>query len=277
MRDKISIAIPAFNAGRYIKETLQSVAYQTMLPHEVVVVDDCSTDNTLELVKTISKTYPVTLRVISNWKNKGIGFTRQNLAEVAEGDYIAFLSADDCYQKNFIEKSLPYLDEKTATYTAYWRCREDLSVFESFAPPAFSKKEVVDWALRKNMFINFSSVIIPKHVFQTVKFEAELRHGEDLIWLLDSLIAGLNWKEPAPNILLSYRLHQNQGTTLDTHRRGLEFELLWKHLRPRLASLGVPEATIQQAYMSSVKNANPTLLRRITSFVYHKIVDGNLT
>lgn len=267
---KISVCIPAFNAEKYITETLLSISEQTVLPFEVLVCDDCSTDNTTQIVKNISKTYPIPLRLISNWKNMGIGYTRQNLVNYAEGNYIAFLSADDCYIEDFVEETLRFLKPNQATFTAYYRCNEKLEIKQQFNPPQPTYQSIIDWALKKNMFINFSSVVIPKSYLKTIPFETSLRHGEDLIWLLDSILSGLTWELiPAP--LLAYRIHPQQGTNLKSYKSGEEFNLLWQMLTQRLTNLRVPKDVVDEAKYQSFKNANPSKCRIIVSKLYHKV------
>lgn len=269
--NRISVCIPTFNAEKYICETLESIEAQTLQPYEIVVLDDHSTDSTMEKLFEFSKHYPLPMRVVQNKQNRGIGYTRQELARLAEGDFIAYLSADDCWSSNFLEESASVVNGETATYTAYYRCDEYLRPKEVFTPPDYTRQRAIEWALSKNMFVNFSSIIIPKQVTKTSLFEPELRHGEDLIWLLDSIRAGLNWKLVSKQPLLYYRIHPQQGTHLKTHRQGEEFNLLWCALKIRLLELGVPEQQITEAYERSLKRSHPSLVHKIMAKMYHRV------
>lgn len=238
---KISVVVPCYNAEQYLRETLESIGSQTVRPHEVLVVDDGSTDESLRIAEEWGA------KVHSNPENKGIGYTRQKGLEMAEGSHVAFLSSDDAYDPLFLELSLQYLRMKRATYTDYFRCDSSLVPFETFRAPEYSREEVVSWALKKNMFINFSSVIVPKDISTT--FTEVLRHGEDLIFLLDSLIDGLEWVK-VPHSLVNYRLHAQQGTKTQDPS---EFMQLWRYIRSRLPSLGVPLQVVEKAYRDSLK------------------------
>ena len=262
---KITVSIPTYNAAKYIVETLNSVKRQSVKPFEVIVVDDGSTDGTVGVVEKWIKSNNYLVKIYPQTTNGGIGVARQRCLEYATGDYVAFLSADDCYDRRFLEKSQPFLNGVTATYTTYYRCDKNLFVKSVFRPPAFSRGSVIGWALEKNMYVNFSSIIIPRQL--GVGFEESLRHGEDLIFLLDTLLAGLNWHlidEP----LVYYRIHNLMGSVTQHPR---EFEELWTYLKDRLSLLGIHKNVVDKAYVASRKNAFPNLPNRIIRKVYRTV------
>jgi hypothetical protein len=103
------------------------------------------------------------------------------------------------------------------------------------------------------MFINFSSAVYPKTIFEACTFESDLRHGEDLIFLLDTIIAGLSYahiREPH----LFYRFHQEQGTNVHAID---EWKQLWFHIEQRLTTLGIPKTTIKIAMEKNYKLLYP--------------------
>ena len=108
MTDKIplvSVIIPMFNSAKFITQTLESLAYQTMKDFEVVVVDDCSTDNSVEVVESFSERFNGRLHVIKLPKNTGTpGLPRNVGIQFARGKYIAFLDSDDLYTKTALEE-----------------------------------------------------------------------------------------------------------------------------------------------------------------------------
>ena len=101
-----------FNAAKFVSQTLESLLYQTMTDFEVVVVDDCSTDNSVEVVESFSERFNGRLKVIKLPKNTGTpGLPRNVGIQMARGKYIAFLDCDDLYTKTALEE-LSTLAEK---------------------------------------------------------------------------------------------------------------------------------------------------------------------
>jgi glycosyltransferase involved in cell wall biosynthesis len=101
---RVSVIIPCHNAGRWIGETLQSVAAQTLRPAEVIVVDDASTDDSAEQIRRSGidvRIIPVRCRNAAAARNAGI--------EVATGDWIALLDADDVWYPNHLERAAEVL------------------------------------------------------------------------------------------------------------------------------------------------------------------------
>ncbi len=119
----VSIVIPAYNAEGYIKDALKSCFNQTYRPIEIVVVNDGSTDNTVNVVNSLYASITdsrVTLKVIDISENKGaanalnVGFSK------AEGDYICWLSADDIIiDKKKTQKQINYMKKTGALWSYY--------------------------------------------------------------------------------------------------------------------------------------------------------------
>jgi len=101
-----------YNAAKFIPQTLESLLYQTLKNFEVVVVDDCSTDNSVEFVESFAKNFDGRLHIIKLQKNTGApGLPRNVGIKFARGKYIAFLDSDDLYTKTALEE-LSTLAEK---------------------------------------------------------------------------------------------------------------------------------------------------------------------
>jgi len=258
--NKVSVVVPAYNAGKYLEETLRSIRSQSVKPYEIIVVDDASTDNT-ERIALRNKA-----RLLTHEVNMGIGCSRQDGAEAAKGNFVAFLSSDDVWNASFLEKSLLWAragKKRVAVFSDYVRCDQFLNVQSFFKAPWYGNYDafcryVVYWALRKNMFVNFSAVLLPRQIFREVKFQSDLRHGEDLIFLLDTILIGLDWVH-VPEALLLYRIHGSQGTRVTDEQ---EWYLLWSYIIDRLRVL-VDVDTLRFAYDQSYKTSHDLLLERI--------------
>ena len=98
---KFSIVIPLYNKENYIAETLQSVIEQTFKDFEIIIVNDCSTDKSLE---TVSDFKDPRINIINHNINSGLSASRNTGIKNAEANYITFLDADDLWKPTFLEK-----------------------------------------------------------------------------------------------------------------------------------------------------------------------------
>lgn len=240
---KVSVVIPAFNAQKYLEQCLLSIKNQTVKPYETFVINDGSTDNTMWL------THRLGFKTLDRLENKGIGFTRKEGADFASGDYVAFLSADDAYHPYFLELMMRETDGEIALFCNTWRCNQNLDPESIFLAPRFKTQEefrilAIEWALKQNMFVNFSTVMIPKYFFNKVQFKENLRYGEDLMFLLETVLARLPWKNVGLP-LVYYRVHPQAGTFQNWNLN--QRQILWSHLCPLLQKLNIDEATVQKA------------------------------
>ena len=108
---KASIIIPVYNKGKYIKETLKSVDGQTEKDLEVIIIDDKSTDHSMDIIKDFQFSTKKQVKVIQNDKNMGVAYSRNIGIEESKSDYITFLDADDLLDNNFIQVMLTRMRE----------------------------------------------------------------------------------------------------------------------------------------------------------------------
>lgn len=93
-RPTISVVCPTYNSAAYVADTIQSVLQQTMPPLELIVSDDGSTDQTVEIIERLSENAPFEVSVLKN-SHRGPGAARNAGIFAAKGDWIAFLDSDD--------------------------------------------------------------------------------------------------------------------------------------------------------------------------------------
>lgn len=106
----VSIIIPVYNVEKYIEQCIDSVLNQTYKNLEVILIDDCSDDNSLNICKKKS-IEDKRIKVLQNKVNKGQGFTRNRGIDQAKGKYIYFLDSDDYIRNNLFENLIPYMDK----------------------------------------------------------------------------------------------------------------------------------------------------------------------
>lgn len=100
----ISIVVPCYNGWRYMEKCLSSFEKQTRQPYEIIIADDCSTDDSYEKVEEYIKTSSLNIVHIKSDKNSGPGITRKKAVEKSTGSYLAFCDCDDWYEPNLVER-----------------------------------------------------------------------------------------------------------------------------------------------------------------------------
>lgn len=115
MRAAISVIIPTFNCAEFIRESVQSVQQQTLPPREIIIVDDGSTDDTRQVIQQIDDSR---VRYVPQ-RNAGVSAARNRGLELASGEYIAFLDADDRWRPTMLEKQAALLDHDESLACAF--------------------------------------------------------------------------------------------------------------------------------------------------------------
>ena len=116
--DLVSVIMPSYNTAPYIEETVQSVLNQTYKNWELIIVDDCSTDETDDI---LSKFTDERIRIYKNEKNSGAAVSRNKALREARGRWIAFLDSDDLWSPNKLEKQIAFMKTNgySFSYTNY--------------------------------------------------------------------------------------------------------------------------------------------------------------
>jgi len=119
MVNKVSIIMPSYNTAKYIEDSIKSVLAQTFGNWELIIVDDCSTDNTDEVIKPYLS--DCRIRYFKNEINSGAAVSRNKALRKATGKYIAFLDSDDLWESTKLEKQINFMEETgyKFTYTDY--------------------------------------------------------------------------------------------------------------------------------------------------------------
>jgi len=199
---KFSVVIPAFNAEQYIGATLESVFLQTRPAYEIIVVNDGSTDGTLEVLHRFGDR----IRIVDQ-KNSGVSAARNNGVSAATGDVIAFLDADDLWlpDKLLLQGSkLAEGYELAYTNKYYFGCVGDLPDKQSDIS-AMPQGDIWEYLLSNNVMTT-SSVVVTKRLFQDYRgFDETMSFCEDWdLWLRLAEQAAVGYN---PEPLVKYRVH----------------------------------------------------------------------
>ncbi len=114
-----SILIPAYNTEKYIAECLNSILNQTITDYEIIIVDDFSFDNTLNICKEFQQQYPNTIKIIEHKENKGLLLTRRELFAAMQGDYAICVDSDDWLVPNALEILKKSIEKENADLILY--------------------------------------------------------------------------------------------------------------------------------------------------------------
>ena len=110
MYEKVSIIMPVYNSKKYITETIKSVQAQTYENWELIIVDDCSTDNTVKIIKDFMyKDLRIKLTILD--KNQGVSHARNISLDNTTGRYIAYLDSDDIWKKNKLSRQIEFMNK----------------------------------------------------------------------------------------------------------------------------------------------------------------------
>ena len=132
----VSIIIPTHNSVQFISETIKSVLDQSFSDWEMIIVDDCSTDNSVEVVRSFVD-IDLRIKLIQLFENSGAAVARNKAIEVAQGRYIAFLDSDDLWLPDKLEKQLGFMqaNDYPFSYAAYDKIDENGQVFGHIGVP----------------------------------------------------------------------------------------------------------------------------------------------
>lgn len=122
MKELVSIIMPAYNAEKYIAMSIMSAIQQTHERIELIIVDDESKDNTRNIILGYANKYPDNIKFMFREKNGGTAAALNDAIELATGEYICWLSADDLYTEGMVESEIKWLKENGEYDAVFSRC-----------------------------------------------------------------------------------------------------------------------------------------------------------
>ena len=193
MTPETSVLTPAYNSESYLAETIDSVIAQSFKNWEMIIVDDCSDDETLNIARRYSEN-DERIRVIANTENAGTAQSRNRAIENARGRYIAFLDSDDVWLPEKLARQLEFMQtgKLAFSYTAYRRISDD----GNRVGRLITVPEILDYqTLLKNTAITNSTVMIDTQKIRNVHMPDQ--NIEDYVCWLEiarrgSIMRGLN-------------------------------------------------------------------------------------
>lgn len=198
--------MPCYKASQFIAQSIESVINQTHKNWELLITDDCSTDSSVEIIKSFTKKDP-RIKLFVMEKNSGAAATRNNSLSFAQGNFIAFLDSDDMWLPQKLEKQLAFMQKNNCaiSFTSYMPMSEDLNVKYKVIN-AVDKISYTQYL--KNTIIGMSTSMIDKEKVGEFSFNNKLRTRQDAyLWI--SLLKKGNNACGLQEVLSIYRIRKN--------------------------------------------------------------------
>jgi hypothetical protein len=212
----LSVVIPNYNHGAHLARCLQSVLSQSLPASEIIVIDDCSTDNSRDIIEDLARRHPV-IRFLRNHANQGAIASFNRGIDQAVGDYLVMIAADDEVRPGYFEKSMRLLQRHPHAGACAAVCQfQDMAsgltwYLGTFLGPqerCFSPGEMVQLARRGKLMIATGAMIVQRKAFLAVgKYRPELEWHCD--WFAYFVVAFRHGLCFIPEVLAEFRIHQS--------------------------------------------------------------------
>jgi len=249
----VSVIMPAYNARQYITESIESVIAQTYTNWELIIVDDDSTDDTASIIKEFSQQDP---RIKYLYQDRGRqGKARNKAIKNSNGDYIAFLDADDLWEQSKLEVQIDAIENSpdiTLLFTQGFILQPDGdSIPMDVKVQNWSFQNDIDLFITQNQ-IPILSVLVKKQAIIDAGYFSEdlaIQNAEDYhLWI--KLLKQTTFLS-IPNRLFYYRVHEQQSTYKNNN-----------------LSMAVAYAFINLASAQIIDKQNNTLRTRLKWFIF---------
>lgn len=218
----VSIIMPNYNSSKFIRNTIESVINQLYTNWELVIADDCSTDDSISIIQSFNDNR---IKLVINEKNSGAAITRNNAIENANGKWIAFLDSDDIWREDKLIKHLEFMINNDAVFscTAYKVVNTDGELIKDYNP----KKDVYGYKdILKHCSIGCSTVIYNSEKLGKVYMPINAEKREDFACWLSILKNNINvycYHE----LLTTYLVHSNSVSS----KKSKMIKFQWNVLR----------------------------------------------
>jgi glycosyltransferase involved in cell wall biosynthesis len=204
-RSLVSIITPSFNSEKFIADTIRSVQNQTHQNWEMIIVDDCSTDKTVSIIEQFVSN-DNRIHSFQLDKNSGAGIARATALSKAQGDYIAFVDADDLWKPLKLEKQLQFLKDNNAPFTfSFYDC-----IDEEGNPLNKRIEAPRNLSYRQLFFCNYVgnlTGIYERKYFGKIEISSTRKRQDWMVWL--TLLKKIKKAKPVPESLAIYRIRDN--------------------------------------------------------------------
>lgn len=235
MSKLVSIITPTYNSEKFISTTIQSIQNQTYLNWELIIIDDCSTDKTVEIISNIIK-LDSRIKLFLLSKNQGTGVARNTGITQANGHYISFLDSDDLWKPNKLETQLDFMKVNNLLFTfSFYECIDEEGNILN------RRKEAPNPTTYKKLFfcnyIGNSTAIYDTSILGKIPIETIRKRQDWMLWL--TIVKKIKIAQPVPEVLAYYRIRKNSISSSKIELIKYNFNVYYKfHKMNYFASLG---------------------------------------
>ena len=185
----VSVITPSYNSEKYISQCIQSVISQTYENWQMIIVDDCSKDNTIDVIQEYCN-IDERIKLIKLHENSGAAIARNTAIKLSKGRFIAFLDADDIWDSQKLEIQIEYMLKNNIgfCFSAYEVIDDDGSPLNKVIEV---KNKITYWEYLKNTIIQTVTVVIDKKYVKNVEMP-NLRRGQDFATWLKIMKEGID-------------------------------------------------------------------------------------
>ena len=215
--EKVSVILPVYNCERYIGESIESIISQTHRPHEIIVINDGSTDNTENIVKSYKQVHLI------NQKNAGVSAALNKGLELANGNFIAFLDSDDLWENKKLENQLQRLNEDKKLDMVFSKVRQFIS--SDLSPEDQKRYECPEKPMDG---IHRSALVGRSESIKRVgTFSSDYTSEEFLDWFVRAKELGLKYSI-MDQVFVMRRIHGNNLTLQKERKEKVDFPKILK-------------------------------------------------
>ena len=220
----VSIITPCYNSEKYISETIRSVLNQTYSNFEIIIIDDNSTDNSLDIIRSYSQ-QDSRIKLITLNKNSGAANARNKALNMAKGRYIAFLDSDDIWLPKKLEMQIKFMQKNNYffSFTAYEKINEKNRIIGQIG---VQDKVNYNQLLKTNVIGCLTAVYDRVH-FGQITIPLDTKREDYALWL--QLIKKVDYAVGLNQILAQYRVHSSQSSN-NKFRMALENWKLYRNI-----------------------------------------------
>lgn len=182
-QELVSIITPSYNTEQYILDTIRSVQGQTYANWEMIIVDDCSSDNTIQTVqKFIADTGEKRVHLLSNEKNSGAAISRNYALREAKGRWIAFLDSDDLWEPEKLERQIDFMKTNGHSFS-YTRYSEIDAESKPLGREVFGPKKITKRGMYNYCWPGCLTVMYDANVVGQIQIEDIKKNNDYAMWL----------------------------------------------------------------------------------------------